>query len=100
MPAGGLELHPEALHEALAGYAWYLDHSDRAAARFFAELERAVDLVLERPDRWPSHLHGTRKFVLTKFPYSVVYGKVGQTVVIYAFAHAKRRPGYWKPRLT
>jgi plasmid stabilization system protein ParE len=99
MPASGLELHPEALDEALAGYAWYLERSERAADAFFADLERAVELIIDRPEAWPRFLHGTRRFILTKFPYSIVYGQVGDAVVIYAFAHAKRRPGYWKARL-
>lgn len=99
MPENALELHPEALEDALAGYAWYLEHNEPSADRFFAELERAVQLILEAPDRWPVYLYGTRRIVLIKFPYSVVYRASGDLVVIYAFAHAKRRPGYWKGRL-
>ncbi len=51
MPASGLELHPAALEDALSGYAWYLQHSERVADHFFSELERAVGLILEAPDR-------------------------------------------------
>lgn len=99
MPASTLELHPDALDDALAGYGWYLQHSARAADGFFAELERAVQLILEGPLRWALHVHGTRRLVLTKYPYSVVYKTTAGVVVVYAFAHAKRRPGYWKGRL-
>ena len=95
MPESGLEFHPDALEEALAGYAWYLERSLRAADRFFAELERAVDLILDGPERWPPHLYGTRRFILTRYPYSVVYKRSGAPLIIYAVAHAKRRPGYW-----
>lgn len=99
MPASTLELHPDALDDALAGDGWYLQHSARAADGFFAELERAVQLILEGPLRWAPHVRGTRRFVLTKYPYSVVYKTTAGVVVVYAFAHAKRRPGYWKGRL-
>lgn len=72
-----LELHPEAVEDALDGDAWYLQRSERTAGHFFAELERAVELILERPHAWRPHILGTRRFILTKFPYSVIYKATG-----------------------
>ena len=100
MLAGEFEIHPEALLEADADIGWYLERSRAAAERFFSEVERALELILESPDRWPSYLHGTRRYILYGFPYSVIYRAVGSRVVVYAVAHAKRRPGYWRSRLT
>lgn len=100
MPPSELDVHPEALLEADAGLAWYLGRSRGAGERFYTELERAIDLILSAPLRWAVYLHGTRRYVLYKFPYSVIYRPVGEQVLVYAFAHAKRRPGYWKARLT
>ena len=99
MPASGLELHPEALEDALSGYSWYLQHSEKVADLFFAELQRAVGLILEAPDRWPVYLNGTRRFPLSDYPYGVVYKQQEGIVFLYAVAHAKRRPGYWKARV-
>jgi len=99
MPANVLEIHPEALEEALAGYSWYLDRSEKAADGFFASLGRAFETVAEAPERWPLHVHGTRRFVLPTFPYSVIYKAAGHLLIVYAVAHGKRRPGYWKQRL-
>jgi plasmid stabilization system protein ParE len=100
MPATDVEIHPDALIEADAGVAWYLERSLGAAERFFAEVERAFEAILEAPERWPLHLHGTRRYLLYKFPYCVIYQASGSVVRIYAVAHTKRRPGYWKARLT
>lgn len=100
MPRADLEIHPDALLEAEAGVAWYLERSRGAAEHFLAELERAIDLILEAPDRWPPYFRDTRRYVLYKFPYSVIYRASGTLVRIYALAHARRRPGYWKERLT
>lgn len=94
-----LELHPEAVQDALAGYSWYLQRSERAAEHFFAELNRAVEAIQRRPHAWPQDRLGTRRFVLTKFPYSVIYKTTAARTIIYAFAHAKRRPDYWQDRL-
>ena len=98
MPAPSLELHPDALEDVLAGYRWYRERSVRVADAFLAELDRALHLIQVAPESWPAYLAGTRDYPLRKYPYSVVYRLEGQSIVVYAFAHSKRRPGYWKSR--
>ena len=44
------------------------------------------------------HLHGTRKFLLRRFPYGVVYRITKSAIQVIAVAHGRRRPGYWKSR--
>ena len=93
-----LEVHPEAVLETQAAYRWYPDRNNTAAEAFLAELDRAVEAISESPMRWPIHLHGTRRFLLRRFPFSVVYRELGETLQIVAVAHGRRKPGYWKDR--
>jgi toxin ParE1/3/4 len=93
-----VEFHPEAVLEAAAAYRWYRDRNDAAAEAFLAELDRAVELISESPKRWPIHLHGTRHFLLRRFPFGVVYRELGEILQIVAVAHGRRKPGYWKGR--
>lgn len=51
------------------------------------------------PQTWPDHVHGTRKFVLQRFPCAVIYREKESAVQILAVAHGHRRPGYWKDRI-
>jgi toxin ParE1/3/4 len=44
------------------------------------------------------HLHGTRKFLLRRFPYAVVYRITESAIQVIAVAHGRRRPSYWKSR--
>jgi len=60
-----------------------------------AELDRAVDLILRTPQRWPLYVHGTRHYLLRRFPYSIVYREMSGVVRVVAVAHGRRRPGYW-----
>ena len=39
-----------------------------------------------------------RRFVMASYPYSIVYRVTRTTVDVYAVAHAKRRPEYWRRR--
>jgi plasmid stabilization system protein ParE len=94
-----LFLHPAALEEAEAAARWYHERSPKAATRFVAELNRAIDNILDAPDRWPSDSHRTRKVKLPCFPFLVIYRESAKMIQILAIAHGRRRPGYWRTRL-
>ena len=76
-----------------------MEQNEPTAIKFAAELDRAIDAVIASPRRWPAGEHGTRKFVLQRFPYAVVYRDEETAVRILAIAHGHRQPGYWKNRL-
>jgi toxin ParE1/3/4 len=99
MAAKQLDLHPAALAEWKFAVAWYWERNQTAAFNFVDELDQAIDLIAESPQRWPRGLHGTRKFVLQRFPFAIVYRERETDVQVLAIAHGHRRPGYWKNRL-
>lgn len=92
-----LRLHPGAVAEARAARLWYAERSPRAADAFLADLERALEHIVEAPARWPLRA-GVRRFVMRRFPFVIVYRATDTTVDVVAIAHARRRPGYWQPR--
>jgi plasmid stabilization system protein ParE len=93
-----LEYIEEALEEAEAAARWYGERSVRAAVAFSSEIDAAESAILRLPDAWPPFDHGTRRYLLQGFPFSIVYRVEARRVVIVAVAHARRRPGYWKSR--
>ena len=99
MAAEPLDIHPAALAELKSAVLWYLERSETAAEKFVAQLYRAVELITSSPHRWPVGDHRTRKFVLTRFPYAVIYREKPTMIQILAIAHGHRRPDYWKERL-
>jgi plasmid stabilization system protein ParE len=99
MAAKALEIHPSALQELKEALGWYLERNKTAAVKFVAELNRAMDLLIAAPQRWPAGEHGSRKFVLRRFPFAVLYREKQGAVQVLAIAHGHRRPGYWKDRL-
>ncbi|MBI3321644.1 MAG: type II toxin-antitoxin system RelE/ParE family toxin [Candidatus Omnitrophica bacterium] len=94
-----LEYLQEALEEAEEATRWYAERSPTTAAAFTNELDVAAAAVEQAPQAWPPYDHGTRRFLLRRFPYFLVYRIEPTRVVIVAVAHAHRRPGYWKDRL-
>ena len=99
MVAKPLEIHPSALAELKSGLNWYLQRNEAAAVKFAAEVDRAIGLIIESPARWPAGEHTTRKIVLRRFPFAIVYREKKAAVQILAVAHGHRRPGYWNNRL-
>jgi plasmid stabilization system protein ParE len=93
-----LEYLDEALQEAEAVARWYAERSATAATAFAAEIDEAESDILRLPEAWPAFHHGTRRYLLRRFPFSVVYRVEARRILIVAVAHARRRPGYWQSR--
>ena len=66
------DLHPEARMEIEGGDRWYSERSPDAANEFVFSVYDGIEAVRRAPDRWPRHLHGTRRHLLKKFPYSII----------------------------
>lgn len=93
-----VEFHPQADEEAVSAYYWYAERSATAADRFSEELDAAVARIQSNPECGATYLHGTRCYLLRRFPYLVVYRPTEGAVQVIAVAHGRRRPGYWKSR--
>ena len=97
-PRQKLRLHPEALWDLAAGRDFYGESSPETAERFLLEVDAALALIQEAPERWATYRLGMRRFVMPSFPYSIVYRPAASIIDVYAVAHAKRRPLYWRNR--
>jgi len=91
-------VHPEAEAEYEHALAWYLDRSPQAAERFETAFDEATEAIRSHPTMFPlcDNLH--RFVTLRRYPYSLVYRVEGDTAIVIAVAHSKRRPGYWSGR--
>ena len=95
---GDINLHPAAVAEARAAWQWYADRSTQAAAAFVDELDHAMAQIAEAPTRWPRYVGLTRRYLLHRFPFLVVYRERDGEIEVVAIAHGHRRPGYWQAR--
>ena len=95
-----IDYHPQARLEVDAAFDWYRERSPRAAERFYLELDKAHMKIQDSPKSWPAFLYGTRRFLLKRYPYIVVYRVAEHRIEVIAVAHGRRRPGYWADRLT
>ena len=90
--------HPEISSEIKASYSWYQEQAAGLGDDFIAELEVAYEAITELPETWPKFQKGFRRFLLTRFPYSIVYKHTTERIFVIAVMHNSRKPGYWLSR--
>ena len=94
-----VEFLEEAIAEARAAREWYEARSPSAAEAFMAELDHALEQIAQFPEAGAPYFGNTRRRLLRRFPFSVVYRKQRRKLEIVAVAHSRRRPGYWQGRV-
>lgn len=94
-----VRFRPEAAEEVAEAATFYAARAPGLAEEFLLELQKALDLATTAPDAGARYPMGTRRLLLQRFPYSVVYRPETDFVWIVAVAHQRRRPGYWRRRV-
>jgi len=91
------------LHEAEAelreAVAFYESRSSGLGLDFAKEIKDSVHLLQQFPDRWPLREDNTRRYLVHRFPYFVVYLFRKNHLWIIAFAHCRQSPVYWSSRI-
>jgi len=90
--------HPDVASEVKASYQWYQTQAEGLGDDFLHELELACQTIVEFPATWPRLRKSYRRFLLSRFPFSVVYRVENSTIFVVAVMHNSRRPGYWQTR--
>lgn len=85
--------------ELLGQTAYYEAVEKGLGARFRTEVEAAAQRALAYPLHGKPSAGGTRRRLVTDFPFSVVYTEEDYGVLIHAVADGRRRPEYWLSRL-
>jgi toxin ParE1/3/4 len=90
----------EAREEFLHEVEYFTTVSPRIGRRFDEAVQRAEALAAEFSDAGLAYKYGTRRVIPRKFKFSIVYLVREDEVVVIAVAPFRRKPGYWRPRLS
>ena len=94
-----LEFHPEAELELIEAALHYELEVPGLGERFESEVRRATDLLLDHPEIGQQVDHDLRRFVLPRFPFTLIYSATSDVLRIEVVAHQSRLPGYWRSRI-
>jgi plasmid stabilization system protein ParE len=88
-----------AAEELAAAVSWYEDRRAGLGAEFFDAIVRTLNRIAELPDAGsPFRDLKARRVLVAGFPYQVVYRMDADSIRVIAFAHLRRRPGFWRHR--
>mgnify|MGYP000377382831 CR=1 FL=1 len=93
-----LYVYPEAEKEITASFEWYEEQAIGLGIDFVSELDRAIDSIQSLPHVWPKYQIHYQRFLLSRFPFSVVFEVEEHKIIVYAVMHNSRKPGYWNDR--
>ncbi|WP_198262613.1 type II toxin-antitoxin system RelE/ParE family toxin [sulfur-oxidizing endosymbiont of Gigantopelta aegis] len=93
-----IKFHPEVATDIKESFDWYQKQADGLGDDFLNELESAYQAVSEMPNTWPKFQNNFRRFLLSKFPFSIIYRTANEFVYVVAIMHNSRKPKYWLKR--
>jgi len=96
--ASRFRFHPAAEVELDEAARWYEERRDGLGLEFLSVVRLKIAELLGAPERWRL-VKGSRRVLLGRFPYAIVYREVSDDELeIIAVAHYRRRPKYWARR--
>ena len=77
---------------------YYEDCSYGLGIEFAQEIYATIDRIIQYPDAWSPLSKNTRRCLVNRFPFGVIYQVKSNVVRIIAVADLRRRPEYWLGR--
>ncbi|MDO8959982.1 MAG: type II toxin-antitoxin system RelE/ParE family toxin [Rhodocyclaceae bacterium] len=94
-----LVIAPAALAELQDAATFYtLKANVKLGLAFVAEFERTANFILANPLLGAEFRGTRRRYILRRFPYSIIYQLTAEELRIIAVAHHRRQPSYWANR--
>jgi plasmid stabilization system protein ParE len=87
---------PDAKEEITATAMFYHRQAAGLGERFLDDVERAAQLLRQQPSLGQQLDDDLHQLILHRFPFSLIYAREPNAVLIVAIAHQRRRPGYWR----
>jgi hypothetical protein len=96
-PKKPYRIHDEATLDLRHGARFYNKRRRGLGVEFVLAVDDAIVKIVAAPQRWP-RFFGAQRYLLDRFPYSIIYRVVDGQVQILAVALQSRRPTYWRHR--
>ena len=78
---------------------FYADRSADVADDLLMDFRGVTTQLLQFPKSGQRLSGGVRRLLFRQFPFQLIYRVEGDNIVVYAVAHQKLRPGYWRDRV-
>jgi len=66
---------------------------------FSDEIKQAIERIKNYPHAWTALSKRTRRCLIHRFPYSIIYEARTDRIIIVAIQHHRRKPENWRKRI-
>lgn len=93
-----IKFHSEARKEFFEASEYYEEQVIGLGEDFIDEVEKVLDVIEQQPSSGTKMTKSERRFLLSRFPFGIIYSVEDDLITIFAVMNLKRKPGYWKSR--
>lgn len=94
-----ISFHPDVADDIKGSFNWYENQLQGLGKQFLDELENAYIAIQNFPQSWANFHYGFKRYILNKFPFSIVYKESDEQIFVIVVMHNSRKPYYWEDRL-
>lgn len=91
--------HPDAVAEFNHAIEYYDDCAENLGFDFATEVHSSIDRILAHPRAWTEIEDNIRRYLVSRFPYGVLFSIEEDYIYILAIMNLHRDPEYWKYRV-
>ena len=77
---------------------WYRARAPEIVPQFREAMRSVVQRIENNPQQFPPSLHETRRALLRRFPYLLIFREQDEAIYIVAVFHTSRDPKTWQDR--
>lgn len=92
-------IRPEAEVDLREAFQWYEYKRNGLGYDFLLHIEAGLRFIERNAEITPPGYKGTRKYLIKRFPYKIIYLVEQSRVIVLAIMHGKRSPGLIKRRI-
>lgn len=89
----------EAENDIRNAFIWYEDKRIGLGLDFLLHIDAGIRFIKRNPHIYKSEYKNTKKHLVKRFPYKIIYLTQEKTVFVLAVIHTKRNPKLTKERL-
>lgn len=93
-----IKFHSEARKEFFEASEYYEDQVVGLGDGFIDEVEKVLEVIEQQPASGAKITKTERRFLVSRFPYGIIYSFEEDQITIFAVMNLRRKPGYWKSR--
>lgn len=92
-------IRPEAENDLQEAFLWYENRRQGLGYDFLLQVDAGLKFIERSPEIYPLEYKETRKHLIKRFPYKIIYLLEKESIIILAVIHGKRNPDFMSRRI-